>query len=622
MSDNNYIPEKELDKVPKSISIEQLDVIKKQMESSICKIECPRGGFGTAFFCKIRYPDELHYLPVLITNNHVLNHKDIMSGNFIFLSMNNDSIHFNIYIDNSRKTFTNEIYDITIIEIKKEDRLKGYSLLEIDDILYKNEPIDVYKNKTIYLIHYPKGNRVEYSLGIIQTVNLDDYTIEHLCNTTSGSSGCPIINLITFKVIGLHKGYKKGENWNVGILIKKAIDSFYEKNLYQKKKDLNIQPIVLNSDRKETSHNIFRQNRHINKTPQKTKSKQLENINLAKIELQQKRLKEVQEKLKLIQQKQQQLQSRQRERALQHQQNQNRPQFGQNLPNSQSINNKHFLSKSPSLEFGNKNNKLVLMALIKNEAIPQYNDFQEINLGQQYQELQYLKKIDGNQECQSQEEIQKKEFKKIANQSHEIGGIHQTSRRDNINNEVSYLTEDGRVIFRNGLLRGIIHTYSEIDQVVNKIQDILLKGVTFTLVYKAFDVWDSSKTFHEKCDEIQMSLILIETDEDVRFGGFTTKNWGGNCLKKFDNSSFVFSLDKNKIYNIIPNEPAIGCYPKFGPVFFGCQIRIYDQFFTEGGTTCRKGLNLRTTEDFELNNGVQKYLIKDIEVYRIDTVDI
>ena len=319
MSDNNYIPEKELDKVPKSISIEQMDVIKKQMETSICKIECPKGGFGTAFFCKIRYPDELHYLPVLITNNHVLNHKGIMSGNYIILSMNNDSIHFNIYIDNSRKTFTNEIYDITIIEIKKEDRLKGYSLLEIDDILYKNEPIDVYKNKTIYLIHYPKGNRVEYSLGIIQSVNLDDYTIEHLSYTTSGSSGCPIINLITFKVIGLHKGYKKGENLNVGVLIKKAIDSFYEKTLFQNNY-VNIKPVVLHTDRKETSHNIFRQNRHNNS--QQITSNQLNNNKLAKIEFQQKRLKEIQEKLALIK-KQLQFQTIKRELSFEHRKKQN-----------------------------------------------------------------------------------------------------------------------------------------------------------------------------------------------------------------------------------------------------------------------------------------------------------
>ena len=119
-----------------------------------------------------------------------------------------------------------------------------------------------------------------------------------------------------------------------------------------------------------------------------------------------------------------------------------------------------------------------------------------------------------------------------------------------------------------------------------------------------------------------MSLVLIETDQDVRFGGFTTKNWKGNCLIKIDNNAFVFSLDRKLIFDVIENEYAIGCYPKFGPVFFGCQIRIYDDCFTKGGTTCHRGLNYKTKEDYELNNGQQKYLVKDIEVYSIKAVDI
>ena len=56
------------------------------------------------------------------------------------------------------------------------------------------------------------------------------------------------------------------------------------------------------------------------------------------------------------------------------------------------------------------------------------------------------------------------------------------------------MTEEGRIIFRNGLLRGIIHKYAEIDDVISKIQDILLKGVKFNLVYKAFDVGDKAKS--------------------------------------------------------------------------------------------------------------------------------
>ena len=84
----------------------------------------------------------------------------------------------------------------------------------------------------------------------------------------------------------------------------------------------------------------------------------------------------------------------------------------------------------------------------------------------------------------------------------------------------------------------------------------------------------------------------------------------------------MFSIDTGLCYDIKKNEPAIGCYPKFGPVFFGCQIRVYDEFFTKGGTTCLKGLNYNTTKDFELNNGQRNFVVKDMEVYGIETIDI
>ena len=219
------------------------------------------------------------------------------------------------------------------------------------------------------------------------------------------------------------------------------------------------------------------------------------------------------------------------------------------------------------------------------------------------------------------EEISKQNNYQVINDEN-IEEPQEQEENKGLNIEALFITEEGRVIFRNGLLRGIIHKYAEIDDVVSKIQDILLKGAKFHLVYKAFDLDDSAKTFHEKCDNLDMSLVLIETKKDIRFGGFTTKSWKGNCLKKKDNNAFVFNLETNKIYDIIQNEPAIGSYPKFGPVFFGCQIRIYDEFFSKGGSTCHRGLNYKTKKDFELNNGEQKYLVKDIEVYRIETIDI
>ena len=54
----------------------------------------------------------------------------------------------------------------------------------------------------------------------------------------------------------------------------------------------------------------------------------------------------------------------------------------------------------------------------------------------------------------------------------------------------------------------------------------------FNLEYKAFDLGDIAKIFHERCDNLKMSLALIETAKDRRFGGIKMRGWKGNCLKK------------------------------------------------------------------------------------------
>ena len=264
---------------------------------------------------------------------------------------------------------------------------------------------------------------------------------------------------------------------------------------------------------------------------------------------------------------------------------------------------------------------LAQMASMQNQENPNFRDLAAITLKENIQTLDVPEERPYEQSNQLQLQQQQSQQQSQLQQA-ELQEEQKEEEQTDLNIEALFITEEGKVIFRNGLLRGIIHKYAEIDDVVSRIQDILLKGVKFHLVYKAFDLDDKAQTFHEKCDELDMSLVLIETDNDARFGGFTTKSWKGNCVKKKDNNAFVFNLETRKIFEIIENEPAIGGYPKFGPVFFGCQIRIYDNFFTKGGSTCHRGLNYNTNEDFELTNGEQKYLVKDIEVYRLETIDV
>ena len=162
----------------------------------------------------------------------------------------------------------------------------------------------------------------------------------------------------------------------------------------------------------------------------------------------------------------------------------------------------------------------------------------------------------------------------------------------------------------------IIHNSEELELITKHIKRID-KKIILNLIYKATVDSDKASAFHEKCDKAQSSLVLIETDKGKRFGGFTTSSWSGNCIDKKDEDAFVFSLDKMMTYENIPGEEAIGCYPKFGPIFLGCQIRIYDDAFSKGGTTYEKGLNYNTDEDYVLNGGDRIFGVKEIEVYEV-----
>ena len=265
----------------------------------------------------------------------------------------------------------------------------------------------------------------------------------------------------------------------------------------------------------------------------------------------------------------------------------------------------------------NSNNIKKAVSLTKSNSVSQ-----NLNLRSQNNLKNMYQSFDNYSLKQNQSLSQFNVNSNINEQDQEQDNNESEQNLSKFNEEQLYRTEENRVIFRNGILYGIIKKYSEIEKVVAKIQTILQKGAKFTIIYKASELGDRAMTFHQKCDDIDISLILIETEKGVRFGGFTTKSWNGNCVQKIDNDAFVFSIDKNKIYEVIKNEMAIGCYPKFGPVFFGCQIRVYDNFFNKNSTTCHKKLNFKTNEDYELNNGEQFFTVKDIEVYKVEGIDI
>ena len=86
-------------------------------------------------------------------------------------------------------------------------------------------------------------------------------------------------------------------------------------------------------------------------------------------------------------------------------------------------------------------------------------------------------------------------------------------------------------------------------------------------LYQATIDGEESSKFHSKCDGIKNTITLIKSARNRRFGGFTSESWDTSSTYKDDNTCFLFSLDKQKIYPIKKNGKAIACYNGYGPVF-------------------------------------------------------
>ena len=237
------------------VNSEQSKNILYQLENCVCKIDKSNGEEATGFFCKLPYPDQFKLLPVLITNNHVLNEEDLKLYKNIILKINNGNYEKNLMIDPDRITFTNANLDVTIIEIKPFDGILNF--LDIDDRIFAEKNFkDLYKNQTIYILHYPSGYISSYSLGNFKNFSKDNTAyINYDCKTEYGSSGSPILSLINHKVIGIH--IQKSKFFNQGTFIKYAIDEFLKTHLNSENTNKQIKNENISSSRIIHDKNLF-----------------------------------------------------------------------------------------------------------------------------------------------------------------------------------------------------------------------------------------------------------------------------------------------------------------------------------------------------------------------------
>ena len=281
----------------------------------------------------------------------------------------------------------------------------------------------------------------------------------------------------------------------------------------------------------------------------------------------------------------------------------------------------------------NELNEMNLLRQKLNEINNAKNQLEQINnLKNEFEQISYLKQQLNELNRIRQKSLEDNAFKERMNElenvknkyEQELHILRESQRKSQeLNKKLRYSTglDSKQLYFEESPMQfavkgDIIHNSSELELITRKINKSNRK-LTLNLIYKARADSDLASAFHKKCDRAKSTLVLVETDQGKRFGGYTSRSWAGECIEKKDDEAFIFSLDKMMTYDIIPGEEAIGCYPKFGPIFMGCQIRIYDNAFIKGGTTFEKGMNFDTLEDFELTGGEREFNVREIEVYEV-----
>ena len=144
--------------------------------------------------------------------------------------------------------------------------------------------------------------------------------------------------------------------------------------------------------------------------------------------------------------------------------------------------------------------------------------------------------------------------------------------------------------------------------------------VKFNMIFRASQFNFSSEEFHIKFDDAVPTLIVAQSLSGARFGGFTKQIWKGENVYKCDPDAFLFSLDRQEKYDILPEEAknAILCKGEYIAAFgngdlilFGGGLECYTDF------PCSYSCTDRPVEKYAITNGERIFGLKDVEVFQI-----
>ena len=142
--------------------------------------------------------------------------------------------------------------------------------------------------------------------------------------------------------------------------------------------------------------------------------------------------------------------------------------------------------------------------------------------------------------------------------------------------------------------------------------------INLILLYRLTKDGKNPSDFHNKCDNQSPTLVIIKNKDGSKIGGYTTLTWNDEGENnKYDNNSFLFSLNEYKKYPKIANTTSIIADKNWGPAFGGGA----DLGLGRGKELINGWSNKNISNTFiknrELTKGQSQFSIEEMEVFLI-----
>ena len=194
-----------------------------------------------------------------------------------------------------------------------------------------------------------------------------------------------------------------------------------------------------------------------------------------------------------------------------------------------------------------------------------------------------------------------------------------------------FINEEQEKQINNYIIKNALIFIEQYNNIFNDNENLKYNiSLNYKLIYKGTRDGDNIDSYHKRCDNKNNLLFLIETQNNTKFGIFSFKGYK-DAEKKYkfitDMNMFVFKFNKENniihFYKIINKD--IFLFSEKPSLFEIKQkektiLYIPNNFLNENnyGWGDIKSNSFNESEEFLIENEFKKFLLKDIEVFKVN----